>query len=104
MSDHSHDDHHVTESKPVSFTVPLILGSVTVLIIVLLLSVCDPKPHGEHHGEENAAHAKFEGHSENPNAGQGQQDTKDDHGQLTTTDIDSTSKSVEHMNTVEGHH
>jgi len=45
----SHDDHHTTEQKPVAFTVPLIMASVLVLIIVLFLSLCDPKPH---HGQE----------------------------------------------------
>lgn len=45
----SHDTHHSTEQKPVAFTVPLILASVLVLIIVLFLSLCDPKPH--HHGD-----------------------------------------------------
>lgn len=45
----SQDTHHSTEQKPVAFTVPLILASVLVLIIVLFLSLCDPKPH--HHGE-----------------------------------------------------
>jgi len=45
MSDH-HDNHHSTEQKPVSFTVPLIMASVLLFIIVLLLSVCDPK-HGK---------------------------------------------------------
>jgi len=44
MSDH-HDNHHSTEQKPVSFTVPLIMASVFLFIMVLLLSVCDPK-HG----------------------------------------------------------
>lgn len=48
----SHDTHHSSEQKPVAFTVPLILASVLILIIVLFLSLCDPKPH--HHGE--AAH------------------------------------------------
>lgn len=46
---HHHDDHghgH-NEQKPVSFTVPLILGAVTVLIIVLLVSLGNPKHHGE---------------------------------------------------------
>ncbi|MBA3662899.1 MAG: hypothetical protein H0W61_01635 [Bacteroidetes bacterium] len=45
MSDHHND--HPTEQKPVSFTVPLIMASVLVFIIVLLLSVCDPKHGGE---------------------------------------------------------
>ncbi|MGZ3921231.1 MAG: hypothetical protein ACXVC7_13100 [Bacteroidia bacterium] len=45
MSDH-HDNHHSSEQKPVSFTVPLIMASVFILIMVLLLSVCDPR-HGD---------------------------------------------------------
>lgn len=44
MANH-HDNNHPQEQKPVSFTVPLILASVVLLIIVLLVSVCDPK-HG----------------------------------------------------------
>ena len=42
---HDHHDHHSDEKKPVSFTVPLIFGSVVVLAIVLLVSLGDPK-HG----------------------------------------------------------
>ena len=44
-SHHDHDSHHVTESKPVSFRVPLIMGLVTILLILLLVSTCD----GGHH-------------------------------------------------------
>lgn len=53
MSSH-HDEHHSEEKKPVSFTVPFILASVTLLAIVLFLSLCDPKPHhaGGHEGHE----------------------------------------------------
>ncbi|MDZ4663803.1 MAG: hypothetical protein SGJ15_02900 [Bacteroidota bacterium] len=44
----SHNDHndHSNEKKPVSFTVPLIFASVIVFVIVLLVSIGDPK-HGE---------------------------------------------------------
>ncbi len=53
MSGGHHHDHHSTEQKPVAFTVPLILGCVTLLAVVLFLSLCDPKPHhGEGHGHE----------------------------------------------------
>ena len=48
MSEH-HNDHHSTEQKPVSFTVPFILACVTLLILVSFLSLCDPKK--GHHGE-----------------------------------------------------
>lgn len=44
-SHHDHNDHS-NEKKPVSFTVPLIFASAVVLIIVLLVSLGDPK-HGE---------------------------------------------------------
>ena len=47
MGNH-HDEHQVTEKKPVAFTVPLILSAVTLLAIVLLVSLCDPK-HGHGH-------------------------------------------------------
>ena len=46
---HHHDDHghgH-NEQKPVSFTVPLILGAITVFIIVLFVSLGDPCHHNE---------------------------------------------------------
>ena len=45
-SHHDHNDHHSNEKKPVSFTVPLIFASVVVLIILLFVSIGDPK-HGE---------------------------------------------------------
>jgi hypothetical protein len=42
MANH-HDTHNPgNEKKPVSFTVPLILGSVTVFIILLFVSLGDP--------------------------------------------------------------
>jgi OmpA-OmpF porin, OOP family len=47
MGNH-HDEHQVTEKKPVAFTVPLILSAVAILAIVLLVSLCDPK-HGHGH-------------------------------------------------------
>lgn len=46
MEDNHHDNHN-TEQKPVAFTVPLILASVTIFIIVMFLSLCNPK-HGHH--------------------------------------------------------
>ena len=45
MSNH-HDDHHSNEQKPVSFTVPFILASVTLIIIFSLVSLGDPCHHG----------------------------------------------------------
>lgn len=53
MSSSHHDDQHLQEQKPIAFTVPFILASVLILIIVLFLSLCDPKPHvheAEHDG------------------------------------------------------
>ncbi len=44
-SHHDHDDHHSNEPKPVAFRTPLILGLVTILAIMLLVSTCDKK-HG----------------------------------------------------------
>lgn len=41
----SHSEHSSSEKKPVAFTVPFILASVTVVVILLFLSLCDPKPH-----------------------------------------------------------
>lgn len=59
MSSH-HDDHHdqhSEEAKPVAFRTPMILGLVTLLAIILLVSTCDKK-----HGccEDKA---KCEGHA-----------------------------------------
>lgn len=45
----SHNEEHHTESKPVSFTVPFLMASALLLIIVLFLSLCDPSK--EHHGK-----------------------------------------------------
>jgi len=39
----SHSDHSSNEKKPVAFTVPFILASVTVVVILMFLSLCDPK-------------------------------------------------------------
>ncbi len=67
MSSH-HDTHHTEEKKPVSFSTPMILGIVTLLAIVLLVSTCDNK-HGccedesacetteAQHGGKHNAHA-----------------------------------------------
>lgn len=45
MSHHNDHGHGHNEAKPVSFTVPLILGAVTVLIILLFVSLGDPCHH-----------------------------------------------------------
>jgi hypothetical protein len=50
MSAH-HEEHSINGPKPVSFTVPLILAIVAITIIVLILSVCDPKT-GHHELQE----------------------------------------------------
>jgi len=78
MASHSeHNDHHSNEKKPVSFIVPLIFGLVITLVILLFVSLGDPKPeccegggHGEakeccekdagHHGDEHAKEAHSE--------------------------------------------
>jgi hypothetical protein len=64
----THHDHHVAEQKPVSFTVPLILALVTLVILFAFLSLCDPRPHGhgEQHGKDMPAghkHATEQGQS-----------------------------------------
>lgn len=65
MGNH-HDEHHVSEKKPVAFTVPLILSAVTVLVIVLLVSLCDPKHGHGHEASEGGSHSKHsaESHAE----------------------------------------
>ena len=49
MSEHTHEDQDLNAVKPVSFTVPFILAAVTLFIVVMFLSLCDPKNH--HKGE-----------------------------------------------------
>lgn len=39
---HDHNDHHVSESKPVAFLTPLILGLVTMLVILAFVSLGNP--------------------------------------------------------------
>ena len=55
MSAPSHD--HFTETKPVSFTVPFILAAVTLLVMGLFLSLCDPS-HDNHHDSHKAGAAQ----------------------------------------------
>jgi hypothetical protein len=60
MSSSHNDDQHSNETKPVAFTVPLIMASVLVFIIVMFLSLCDPKQHhagADEHGAHNATTA-----------------------------------------------
>ena len=47
MSSHDHHDNHSNEPKVVSFTVPFIMAAVTLVIIFLFLSLCDPKKHAD---------------------------------------------------------
>ncbi len=57
MSAHPHEQY--SENKPVAFTVPFILAAVTVLVIGLFLSLCDPSAHDHGaHGKAGAAHEK----------------------------------------------
>ena len=43
MSSHNDDHNHSAEPKKVQFRTPLIMGFVTVLLIFLAVSTCDPK-------------------------------------------------------------
>ena len=78
-SHHDHDDHHSNEPKTVAFRTPLILGLVTILAIMLLVSTCDKKHgccedgekcednrlnHAAHSDHDTAAteHSNVEGH------------------------------------------
>lgn len=58
MSSHN-DNHHTEEQKPVAFRTPMILGFVTLLAIVLLVSTCDKK---HHHCDGDCACEKTEEH------------------------------------------
>lgn len=55
MSSHHDHDHHATETKPVAFRTPLILGLVTIFLILLLVSTCDGGHHGECECKENCS-------------------------------------------------
>ena len=68
MDSHSHDQYH-SETKPVAFTIPFILALVTVIVMGLFLSLCDPQPHHESHGTviENKAHSNHSDHRASPN-------------------------------------
>ncbi|MBK9283729.1 MAG: hypothetical protein IPM51_05345 [Sphingobacteriaceae bacterium] len=77
-----HDDHHSEEKKPVAFTVPFILGLVTITAILSLVSLGNPchckescetecctpgaekhaDAHGTEHGENHATEAEHGGH------------------------------------------
>ena len=63
MSSSHSDNQPSDEQKPIAFTMPLILASVLILIIVLFLSLCDPKKHG--HEAENAKHSEAAMHDIN---------------------------------------
>lgn len=54
MANH-HDHHSSEEKKPVAFTVPFILATVTLIAMLLLLSLCDPKHHGKCECTENCS-------------------------------------------------
>lgn len=58
MSSHDNHDNHSNEPKAVSFTVPFILASVTLVLIFLFLSLCDPTGHDEHATEANEHHVE----------------------------------------------
>lgn len=70
-SHHDHHDQHSEEAKPVAFRTPMILGLVTLLLIVLLVSTCDKK-----HGccEDKA---KCEGHAKEHGAATEEHGDKD---------------------------
>jgi hypothetical protein len=80
MSAPSHD--HFTETKPVSFTVPFILAAVTLLVIGLFLSLCDPS--SKHHDKHDAAasHGQHDMHATDKDAhGPGHTDTPPAHAE-----------------------
>jgi hypothetical protein len=58
MASHSHDQYQ-TETKPVAFTVPFILALVTIIVMGLFLTLCDPKPH---HEAQGAGATEHDGH------------------------------------------
>jgi len=64
MASHHHDDHHSEEKKPVSFNVPFIMGVATLIILLMFLSLCDPKKHEAGGHGEAATEATHEGHGE----------------------------------------
>lgn len=95
MGSHHDHDHPVTETKPVAFRTPLILGLVTILAILLLVSTCDNKKccccEGEEgcktectdkHGDEHGSEAK-EAHHEKAAA-----TTEEHHSEEASTVVD----------------
>lgn len=78
-SHHDHHDQHSEEAKPVAFRTPMILGLVTLLLIVLLVSTCDKK-----HGccEDKA---KCEGHAKEHGAATEEHGDKDEIKQMEET-------------------
>lgn len=73
----AHHDHHVSETKPVSFTVPFILALVFLAIMFTVLSMCDP---GSHHQASGAGHEMNAGHGQSHGEAAG----KDAHGDAET--------------------
>jgi hypothetical protein len=92
MSSHDNHDNHSNEPKTVSFTVPFILASVTLVLIFLFLSLCDPKKHGECECKEDCSKECMEAcekgdHSLHPaTAGHGENDTEAKEGKVEAED------------------
>jgi len=85
MANH-HDNHHSEEQKPVAFTVPFILATVTIIAMLLLLSLCNPK-HGHCECKEDCSKECMEAcekgdHSKHPamhDAGHSVKATEEEH-------------------------
>ena len=87
---HDNHDHHSEEKKPVAFTVPLILASVFIFIMVLVLSLCNPKHHGECDCNDNCSKECMEAcekgdHSMHPKEGNEEHSNSKEHVEKTDT-------------------
>lgn len=124
MSNDHHNNNGHNENKPVAFTAPLILGSITIFIILLFVSLGNPC-HG--HGDEmccedgkecskecmeacekgdHSKHPAGTGHGEDPGA-KHEEHYKEHANTTDTTSPTSTTDSTQHEEPVkkeEGHH
>lgn len=88
----SHSEHSSNEKKPVAFTVPFILASVTVVVILMFLSLCDPKAnHGKCECKEDCSKECMEAcengdHTKHPqHENQGKHEEHQHHGAAAET-------------------
>jgi hypothetical protein len=105
-SHHDHNDHHSNEPKPVAFRTPMILGLVTMLVIVLLVSTCDKKHGCCEDGEkcEASCEAKHGGHEEHHEAAATEHSNVEGHEHdVLTEEAAAVADSIMHVDSTEAH-